>query len=148
MMHYTDYTPARWDVAKKTCTLYIDTSHPGPGSLWAKRQVAGNDFHYLKIEAKKQAPVAGKHLVFLGDQTAVGHFCALQQLASKDTPISGFITFADGQTAHAFAQNCPWLPLQAVTSYEAIDQRTRSGYRLIKPRKRRASFTWSAVGTY
>jgi hypothetical protein len=35
-LHYTDYTPAIWDVEEKICTLYIDTSHCGQGSVWAK----------------------------------------------------------------------------------------------------------------
>lgn len=38
-LHYTDYTPARWDAEKKVCTLYIDASHNGQGSIWAKNQL-------------------------------------------------------------------------------------------------------------
>ena len=120
--HYTDYTPARWNIEEKICTLYIDTSHNGVGSQWTKRQVARNEFHYLKIEAVNQFPVAGKRFVFLGDQTGIGHFCSLQQLAPVNTSISGFIAFSDLQTTNVFTENCPWLSLQAVSSYEAIYQ--------------------------
>jgi len=124
-LHFTDYTPAMWDAEEKTCTLYIDTSHHGQGSQWAKKQQEDNPFHYLKIETEKHFPVAGKHLVFLGDQTAIGHFCALQQLAPAGTKIDGCIAFNDLQTAAAFAENCPWLPLQAVSNYGTIFHQTQ-----------------------
>ncbi|RUT70183.1 hypothetical protein D0817_13490 [Flavobacterium cupreum] len=122
-LHYTDYTPAIWDAAEKICTLYIDTGHAGPGSSWAKDQVEGNAFHYMKIESEKHYPL-GSHLVFLGDQTAIGHFCALQQLAQQDTEISGFINFNDAITAAAFSENCAWLPLQPTTAYTEIHTQT------------------------
>ncbi|WP_158826169.1 hypothetical protein [Mucilaginibacter lacusdianchii] len=78
----------------------------------------------MKIENAKHYPTSGKHLVFLGDQTSIGHFCALWQLATEDTPVSGFITFDDPQTAGAFSKNCSWLPLQAVSNYSAIYKQT------------------------
>jgi NADPH-dependent ferric siderophore reductase len=123
-LHYTDYTPAMWNFEEKICTLYIDTSHNGQGSMWAKNQMEGNEFYYLKIEAEKHFPIEGKRLVFLGDQTGTGHFCSLQQLATTNTPLCGFITFNDLQTADAFSENCPWLPLQAVSNYGTIYKQT------------------------
>ncbi len=114
-LHYTDYTPSMWNIAEKVCRLYIDTSHNGQGSIWAKNQKSGNDFYYLKIEAEKHFPIPNKHLVFLGDQTCIGHFCSIQQLASKTTKISGFVSFNDLPAAKAFSENCPWLPLQAIS---------------------------------
>jgi NADPH-dependent ferric siderophore reductase len=125
-LHYTDYTPAMWNIKEKTCTMYIDTSHDGQGSLWAKKQIEGNLFHYLKIEAEKHFPIEGKHIVFLGDQTGIGHFCSLQQLATKNAKISGFITFNDLKTADVFYKNCPWLPLQAVSNYDTIYKQTEA----------------------
>src|SRR5450432_2254412 len=145
-LHYTDYTPAIWDVEEKICTLYIDTSHDGQGSVWAKNQVAGNDFHYSKIEAEKHFPIEGKHLVFLGDQTGIGHFCSLQQLvATKNTQISGFITFNDLQTADTFSENCSWLPLQAVSNYGAIYKQTEDW--VIKHQAEKENFVFYVVGS-
>jgi|GEM_PF-2051498 len=124
-LHYTDYTPAMWNNEEKSCTLYIDTSHNGQGSIWAKNQRVGNPFYYAKIEAEKHFPIPNKHLVFIGDQTGIGHFCSLQQLADKNTKISGFITFNDKQTADCFYQNCPWLPLQTVSLQNDIYYQTK-----------------------
>jgi len=119
-LHYTDYTPALWDIEKKTCTLYIDASHSGQGAHWAKNQLAGNDFHYLKIEAVKHFPIKHKQLIFLGDQTGIGHFSSLQQLAAKNTKIGGILAFPNPQMALAFSQNCSWLPLKTVCDYNAM----------------------------
>jgi NADPH-dependent ferric siderophore reductase len=144
-LHYTDYTPALWYVEKKICTVYIDTSHNGQGSIWAKNQVAGNDFHYSKIESEKHFPVNGKHLVFLGDQTGIGYFSALQQLATKNTPISGIITFNDLQTADAFSENCSWLPLQAVSNYNDIYKQTEDWANIHQAEKE--NFVFYVVGS-
>ena len=43
-MHYVDYTPAMWSNEEKICTLYIDTSHGGQGSIWIKRRHEGDAF--------------------------------------------------------------------------------------------------------
>jgi NADPH-dependent ferric siderophore reductase len=119
-LHYTDYTPAVWDAGEKTCTLYIDTSHGGRGSAWAKRQKRGDDFHYLAIEEEMHAPVDGKRHIFLGDQTAIGHFCAIRQLASAEINVSGCMVFNDLTTANGLAENCPWLPVKCVTDYRSL----------------------------
>ncbi len=142
-LHYTDYTPALWDMDEKICTLYIDTSHWGQGSIWAKKQSEGEAFHYIKIEAEKHYPI-GKHLVFLGDQTAIGHFCALQQLAVEGTEINGCITFNNLQTAKAFSENCPWLPLQTTTDYADIYKQT--GEWIIKHQFDKDDFVFYIVG--
>lgn len=125
-LHYTDYTPATWDIENKICTLYIDTSHSGQGSLWAAEQRKGNVFHYLKIEMAKHFPFQNKHLVFLGDQTSIGHFCALQQLADDNAMISGIVSFNDLQTADEFVHNCAWLPLEAVANDQTIFRQTEN----------------------
>lgn len=119
-LHYTDYTPAMWDAAEKTCTLYIDTSHTGKGSEWAKRQKQGAALYYLNIEEESHCPVLGKHHIFLGDQTAIGHFCAIQQLAPSAIGISGCVVFNDPETASGLTENCPWLCLKCVTDYKTI----------------------------
>lgn len=142
--HYIDYTPSMWDAEKKSCTLYIDTSHNGEGSRWAQNQVPDNKFHYLKIEDVKHFPVEGRHLVFIGDQTGIGHFCALQQLAAKNTQISGFITFKDLGTAEAFAENCSWLPLKTFLSYSDICRQTEEW--VIKNQAEKEQFIFYIVG--
>ena len=124
-LHYTSYTPAMWSDEEKICTLYIDTSHEGKGSIWAKNQRPGNPFYYTKIEAEKHFPIQGKHLVFIGDQTSIGHFCAIQQLADKYAKVSGFIAFNDKQTADYFAQSCVWLPLQTVVNQNDLLFKTK-----------------------
>lgn len=144
-LHYTDYTPAMWNAEEKTCKLYIDTSHDGQGSGWAKSQVAGNDFHYSKTAAEKHFPVADKHLVFLGDQTGIGHFCALQQLATTKTPINGFLTFRDLQSAEAFSENCSWLPLKAVSNYDALYKQTENW--IIQHRSEKENLIFYVVGS-
>ncbi len=119
-LHYTDYTPSMWDAGEKTCNLYIDTSHTGKGSEWAKRQKRGEAFHYLTIEEEMHFPVAGKRHIFFGDQTAIGHFCAIQQLAPPEIDISGCVTFNDITTANGLAENCPWLQVKCVTNNQAL----------------------------
>jgi NADPH-dependent ferric siderophore reductase len=113
--------------------------------IWAKNLVAANDFHYSKIEAENHFPIVGKHLVFLGDQTGIGHFCSLQQLAIKNTQISYFITFNDLQTAEAFSENCWWLPLQAVSNYDDIYKQTE--YWVIKHQTVKENFVLYVVGS-
>ena len=143
-LHYTSYTPSMWDVNDKICTLYIDTSHNGAGSNWAKSQLAGNSFYYLKTAAEKHYPVEGKKLFFLGDQTGLGHFCALQQLAAAGTEIKGFITFNDAKAAGEFLAYCPWLPLKAISDHTAIIQETKDW--LTKNQSEKEDFAFYITG--
>jgi len=123
-MHYTDYTPSMWDKDEHTCTLYIDISHKGKGSQWAKAMKENDTLHYLHIDFENHYPIDGKQLVFLGDQTAIGHFCALQQLANDKAQISGHICFNEQQTAKDFTKNCTGLPIESLTSYDEIYHKT------------------------
>lgn len=144
VFHYTDYTPALWDVEEKICTLYIDTAHNGQGSIWAKKQLVGNPFYYAKIEDGKHFPIAGKHLIFIGDQTSIGHFCAIWQLANKNTEISGFIAFNDKRTADGFSTNCAWLPLGTISVPNDIYYRTKKW--LNDDRSPKDNFVFYVVG--
>ncbi|AYB31976.1 SIP domain-containing protein [Chryseolinea soli] len=119
-LHYTDYTPAMWDATEKTCTLYIDTSHAGKGSEWAKRQRREAVFYYLNIEEESHLPEWGRRHIFFGDRTAIGHFCAIQQLASSEINIDGCVVFNDITTANGLAENCPWLQVKCVTDYQRL----------------------------
>ena len=101
---YRDYTPSGWDVETQTCTLFIDTAHDGPGSRWAKGLRTGDTLTYLGIGSSHQRPVSNKRLVFLGDETAIGHFFALQQLADKETAICGAVAMAEQPHREEFAR--------------------------------------------
>lgn len=121
--HYVDYTPSRWDCETRICNLYIDTSHGGRGSNWAMNQVEGSPFYYAKIESEKHNPEKGKDMVFIGDQTGVGHFSALYQLAEGNTLISGVLTFPDVYTAEECNLKCPWLTVETFSSINDANSR-------------------------
>lgn len=114
---YRDYSPSGWDVETQTCTLFIDAGHTGPGSQWAKQLKSGDQFSYMGVGSSHQYPVRGKRLVFLGDETAIGHFLAMQQLAGDGAAISGAIAVSERhhreEFAHYFAQS-GLLPLDKV----------------------------------
>lgn len=109
---YRDYTPSGWDAETRTCTLFIDAGHEGQGSRWVKKLKTGDTVYYLGISSSHHQPAAGKRLVFLGDETAIGHFLSLQQLAGPQTRIDGAITIADKQHRHEFSRYFSNLGLQ------------------------------------
>jgi len=109
---YRDYTPSGWDVETQTCTLFIDAGHDGPGSRWVKALNPGDTLSYLGVASSHQQPVSNKRLVFLGDETAIGHFFALQQLAGAHTPISGAVVIAEKHHRDEFSQYFSRLGLQ------------------------------------
>lgn len=92
---YRDYTPADWDAETQTCTLFIDAGHLGPGSHWARSLKSGDKIEYLGVGSSHQAPVAGKRLVFLGDESSMGHFLALQQIAGNYASVTGAIALTE-----------------------------------------------------
>src|SRR3954469_13769294 len=47
-LSYRDYTPTEWDAATGTCTLFINTAHSGPGSLWARNLRRNDSVQYIK----------------------------------------------------------------------------------------------------
>lgn len=123
-MHFTDYTPSMWDNEEHICTLYIDISHNRQGCQWTKAIKENDTLHYLHIDFENHYPIDGKQLIFLGDQTAIGHFYALQQLANNKIKIRGHICFNDQQTEEDLTENCAWLPIESLTGYDTINQKT------------------------
>lgn len=109
---YRDYTPAGWDAETKTCTLYINASQDSAGSRWVKSLSKGDVFTYLGIGPTPHRPVAGQKLTCLGDETAIGHFLALRQLAGETGRLDGAIALE--QEAHC-SQLKAYLPLQVDT---------------------------------
>lgn len=94
LLSYRDYTPAGWDVETHTCTLLIHAAHDGPGSRWARSLRPGDQLSYRKPESSHHHPEPGR-LCFLGDETTIGHFLALQQLAKPGTWIGGAILLTE-----------------------------------------------------
>lgn len=111
---YRDYTPAGWDAETRTCTLIIHTAHEGPGSRWGKGLRVGDSVVYLGVSSSHQQPVSNRPLVFLGDETTIGHFLAMQQLAGDTAKISGAIVLAEDHHLDEFEQYYPGWGLQGL----------------------------------
>ena len=95
---FRDYTPAGWDAPTRTCTLYIDVAHEGPGSRWARHLEVGDQLYYAGISRTPSAPAALSRMVCLGDETSVGHFLALHQLLPRSSSLEGAVLL--GEEAH------------------------------------------------
>ncbi len=106
--YYRDYSPAKWDTVKRTCTLYIDAVQDGPGSRWVKGLQAGTEINYRGPKSTShQPPEEGGKIVVLGDSSAVGHFLALKQLAGNRS-FTGAIAVASEQHIATFRNTLPW----------------------------------------
>lgn len=78
---YRDYTPANWNAADRTCTLYIEVGHDGPGSRWARNLQVGDSFSFAVANVGKKPNGSGRFLC-LTDSSGLGHYLALRQLSS------------------------------------------------------------------
>ena len=117
---YRDYTPAVWDDTTKSCSLFIDTAHEGPGAQWARSLRSGDPFIYLGIDSAGKAPVDSPEQVFIGDPSAIGHFFALMQLTNGLGKISGSIIVKHEQHREAFEASFPSLSISTVCSTKEI----------------------------
>lgn len=99
---YRDYTPLGWDAGTSTCTLLIHTGHEGMGSSWARQLRTGDSVVYRGIGSSHHQPVEGRELVFLGDESAIGHFLALQQLAQPGSVIAGAVALSEAHHRQEF----------------------------------------------
>lgn len=89
---YRDYSPACWDVAERTCCLFIDARHLGVGSSWVKCLVPGQTFLFAPASATALPSKKGP-ILCLADESALGHFLALKQLtAAEENPIEILIS--------------------------------------------------------
>lgn len=128
---YRDYTPSGWDAGTQTCTLFIDAAHEGPGSRWAKSLERGDTLSYLGISSSHHRPAGDKRLVFLGDESAIGHFLALGQLVNRrlthgrpvdDRPsVCGAIAIAENHHRDEFGSYFPHSGLEAVNKMHRAD---------------------------
>ena len=101
---YRDYTPALWDADTRTCTLFIDAGHSGPGSAWARSLSPGDRLTYLGIGPTPHKPVPGVGVYCLGDSSTIGHFLALEQLAEGKSPVHGALCLTNGRHQAEFSQ--------------------------------------------
>lgn len=111
---YRDYTPAWWDADTATCTLFIDAGHQGVGSQWAASLQAGDTLYYMGAGSSHQKPVDHARHVFVGDQSAIGHFAALQQLAGPHAVIEGAVALQHEHHGKELKTYLPKLPLLAL----------------------------------
>jgi NADPH-dependent ferric siderophore reductase len=88
---YRDYTPWGWDADTQTCTLFIDASHQGAGSQWAQQLQKGDTINYLGTNSTRHAPSATASIICLGDESAIGHLLAIQQLTMPKTRFTGAV---------------------------------------------------------
>lgn len=96
-LSYRDYTPTEWDASTSTCTLFINTAHVGPGSLWARGLRRNDAIQYIKTGSTHQGIKAMPALTALGDESSIGHLLALQQMSSATTHFSGAVLIDDKQ---------------------------------------------------
>jgi NADPH-dependent ferric siderophore reductase len=115
---YRDYTPAEWNSDKRTCTLYADAQHDGPGSRWVRSLRTGDQVVYVGVGNTLHRTTAGD-MVVLGDMSALGHYLALQQLADG-RPVSGAIALADDGHISQFKNTFKW-------NVQAVKQRDEGG---------------------
>src|ERR1700761_9194326 len=95
VLSYRDYTPSGWDSETHTCTLLIHAGHDGVGSHWAKALRPGDPITYRGVGSSHHQPSGDQSLCFLGDETSIGHFLALQQLAKPGVTIKGAIVLSE-----------------------------------------------------
>ncbi|WP_298740714.1 siderophore-interacting protein [uncultured Chitinophaga sp.] len=119
---YRDYTPCGWDAETATCTLIIHTGHDGAGARWARNLQSGDIISYVGIGSSMQKPADNVHLVFLGDESAIGHFVALHQLAKRPLSVTGAIAFSEPAHQDAFREYfCDFGTVQAVVKTPGHD---------------------------
>jgi NADPH-dependent ferric siderophore reductase len=119
---YRDYTPAWWDAETHTCTLFVNAQHEGAGSNWVKQLQKGDEFHYLGVGPTPHKPLAASHFVLLGDVSSMGHFLAMQQMAGKQTTVSGAMV-VENKAHHEQFTTYTRLPMQPVSgNYGELQQ--------------------------
>jgi NADPH-dependent ferric siderophore reductase len=88
---YRDYSPTTWDVARKRCTVLVETGHVGLGSTWAQQLRVGDVIEFAPASTVALPSAEGK-VLGLGDGSALGHFMALKQLISPERyPLDVFV---------------------------------------------------------
>ena len=114
--HFTfrDYTPSGWDDETRTCTIYIDAVHNGPGANWARSLQKGDTVsYYKKIGFTHHSPVQTAAIIALGDESSMGHLLALQKMVLPQTRFSGGIVLGEEEHRNLFNKYF-WSPIEPV----------------------------------
>jgi len=119
---FRDYTISKWDDITKTCTLFVDAAHNGPGSTWVKTLSTQDQISYMQIETHRYPVMDQENYLFLGDQSTIGHFLALQQLATKKAQISGAVVINNKIHQEELRDYYPELSLTPVTLQQCHSQ--------------------------
>jgi NADPH-dependent ferric siderophore reductase len=125
---YRDYTPSGWDVETQTCTLIIHIAHSGPGSRWVRGLEAGDTIHYLGAKSSHHEIKRDRPMVFLGDETTIGHFQALRQMAGKDASISGAIALVESHHQQEFGEYFPDWNVEPLQKQDVHDHHELSSW--------------------
>jgi NADPH-dependent ferric siderophore reductase len=116
---FRDYTAAGWDVQTRTCTLYIDTAHEGPGSRWAMGLREGDAFYYAGVSRTPHPPAPWSRVVCLGDESSLGHILAFRQLLPRSSSLYGAVVLQDAAHRACFPDFFR-LPMETVESVDAL----------------------------
>jgi len=119
---FRDYTIAKWDDLTKTCTLFVDAAHNGPGSSWVKSLNKQDQISYMQIETHRYPAMDQEKYLFLGDQSTIGHFLALQQLGNKNAQISGALVIDNKNHREELTSYYPELSLTPVALQQCYTQ--------------------------
>ena len=133
---FRDYTMANINAASKTCTLLIDAGHQGEGSAWVRTVKKNDEISYLKVEQHRYPSMERGNYLFLGDESAIGHFLTLQQMAANNQNIAVAVIIRSEGNTEQLRHYHPDLLLQSIlfqNSYEStminwLQQQTLSGY--------------------
>lgn len=145
VLSYRDYSASGWDAETHTCTLLIHVAHDGPGSRWARSLRAGDTISYRKSESSHHQPVT-KQMCFLGDETAIGHFLALQQLAKPGASISGAVLLTEPHHQQEFHDYFPGWNVTPLSKREDGDYRQLSDWVDAIDRKEHADTVFYLAG--
>lgn len=116
---YRDYTPSGWDAETRTCTIYVDATHNGPGSRWAQQLQTGSVVNYLKVEFTQQSPSSTDAVVCLGDESSIGHLLAMQQLTMPSARFTGAVVMSEQEQCQQFKEyfRTPLEPIERTDEY-------------------------------
>jgi NADPH-dependent ferric siderophore reductase len=101
---YRDYSPSGWDAETRTCTIFIDAAHNGPGSNWAKHLKNSDTVSYFKIGSTHQVAESTSAVIALGDESSLGHMLALQQMIMPAARFSGAVVMSNDQHRSQFSE--------------------------------------------
>lgn len=116
---FRDYTAAGWDGLTRTCTLYIDTAHDGPGSRWARHLREGDFLYYAGVSRTPHPPAPWSRVVCLGDESSLGHILAFRQLLPRSSTLYGAMVLQDAAHRSCFPDFFR-LPMDSVASVDAL----------------------------